>query len=69
MLPYNSQKIDLVYIDPPFTTGGNFRIGEERTATISQAVMMISLFVIISSVPSIWNFFAILLRELMASHA
>jgi adenine-specific DNA-methyltransferase len=29
-------KIDLVYIDPPFSTGIDFRIAQERTATISR---------------------------------
>ncbi|MEZ4771696.1 MAG: site-specific DNA-methyltransferase [Bacteroidia bacterium] len=28
-------KIDLVYIDPPFATGGNFTLSEGRAATIS----------------------------------
>lgn len=28
-------KIDLIYIDPPFATGGNFTITSERTATVS----------------------------------
>ena len=29
-------KIDLVYIDPPFATGGDFRVSEDRAATISK---------------------------------
>ncbi len=30
-------KIDLVYIDPPFATGGNFTITDSRTSTISSS--------------------------------
>ena len=30
-------KIDLVYIDPPFATGGNFTITDERASTISSS--------------------------------
>lgn len=30
-------KIDLVYIDPPFATGSNFKITDERAATISNS--------------------------------
>ncbi|MYB68620.1 MAG: site-specific DNA-methyltransferase [Gemmatimonadetes bacterium] len=30
-------KIDLVYIDPPFATGSNFTITEDRAATISNS--------------------------------
>lgn len=30
-------KIDLVYIDPPFATGGNFTITEDRASTISNS--------------------------------
>ncbi len=30
-------KIDLVYIDPPFATGGNFTITDGRTSTISNS--------------------------------
>jgi adenine-specific DNA-methyltransferase len=30
-------KIDLVYIDPPFATGGNFTISDGRASTISNA--------------------------------
>jgi adenine-specific DNA-methyltransferase len=30
-------KIDLVYIDPPFATGGNFTITETRASTISRS--------------------------------
>jgi len=30
-------KIDLVYIDPPFATGGNFTITDGRTSTISSS--------------------------------
>ncbi len=30
-------KIDLIYIDPPFATGINFTITDERTATISKS--------------------------------
>ncbi|MBU2545365.1 site-specific DNA-methyltransferase [Patescibacteria group bacterium] len=30
-------KIDLIYIDPPFATNGNFKIGENRANTISQS--------------------------------
>ncbi|HOV98957.1 MAG TPA: site-specific DNA-methyltransferase [Bacteroidota bacterium] len=30
-------KVDLVYIDPPFATNGNFKIGEDRVSTISQS--------------------------------
>ena len=30
-------KIDLVYIDPPFATGNNFIITEDRAATISSS--------------------------------
>lgn len=30
-------KINLVYIDPPFSTNGNFKISENRSATISQS--------------------------------
>lgn len=29
-------KIDLVYIDPPFATGGDFRVSKDRAATISK---------------------------------
>lgn len=33
---YNlSGKVDLVYIDPPFSTNGEFKIGDERANTIS----------------------------------
>ena len=31
------KKIDLVYIDPPFATGSNFTITEDRAATISNS--------------------------------
>jgi len=31
-------KIDLVYIDPPFSTKNNFRIGNERVSTISNSL-------------------------------
>ena len=31
------EKIDLVYIDPPFATGSNFTITEDRAATVSHA--------------------------------
>lgn len=31
------EKIDLVYIDPPFATGSNFTIAEDRAATISSS--------------------------------
>lgn len=31
------EKIDLVYIDPPFATGGNFTITKDRAATISNS--------------------------------
>jgi adenine-specific DNA-methyltransferase len=31
------EKIDLVYIDPPFVTGSNFTITEDRAATISNS--------------------------------
>lgn len=30
-------KIDLIYIDPPFATNTQFRIGEARTSTVSQS--------------------------------
>ncbi len=30
-------KIDLVYIDPPFATGGNFTITDGRASTISNS--------------------------------
>jgi len=30
-------RVDLVYIDPPFSTNGVFRIGESRTSTISSS--------------------------------
>lgn len=30
-------KVDLVYIDPPFATGGTFRVGAERAATVSSS--------------------------------
>jgi len=30
-------KVDLIYIDPPFATNGHFKIGEERTNTISNS--------------------------------
>jgi len=30
-------KIDLVYIDPPFSTNGNFKISQDRANTISQS--------------------------------
>jgi len=30
-------KIDLVYIDPPYATGGNFMVAEGRASTISQS--------------------------------
>lgn len=30
-------KIDLVYIDPPFATNGNFTITDGRTSTISNS--------------------------------
>jgi adenine-specific DNA-methyltransferase len=32
-----TNKIDLIYIDPPFATGNNFTIGSNRVATISQS--------------------------------
>ncbi|MCA6072208.1 MAG: site-specific DNA-methyltransferase [Endomicrobium sp.] len=32
-----SGRVDLVYIDPPFATNGCFRIGNERTSTISSS--------------------------------
>lgn len=31
------EQIDLIYIDPPFATGGNFTISNGRASTISQA--------------------------------
>ncbi len=31
------EKIDLVYIDPPFATGSNFTITEDRAATVSHS--------------------------------
>ncbi len=31
-------KIDLVYIDPPFATGNDFSVGEQRSATISHSL-------------------------------
>lgn len=30
-------EVDLIYIDPPFATNGNFKIGEDRANTISQS--------------------------------
>ena len=30
-------KVDLIYIDPPFATGGNFTISEDRVSTISKS--------------------------------
>ena len=30
-------KIDLVYIDPPFSTNTTFKIGPERTSTVSHS--------------------------------
>ena len=30
-------RIDLIYIDPPFATNGNFKIGDDRANTISQS--------------------------------
>lgn len=30
-------KVDLIYIDPPFATNGNFKIGEDRASTISSS--------------------------------
>jgi adenine-specific DNA-methyltransferase len=30
-----SEKVDLIYIDPPFATNGHFKIGENRVSTIS----------------------------------
>lgn len=30
-------KVDLIYIDPPFATNGNFKISEDRASTISQS--------------------------------
>ncbi|NCC71805.1 MAG: site-specific DNA-methyltransferase, partial [Sphingobacteriia bacterium] len=32
---YLKSKIDLVYIDPPFATGGNFTISNDRVSTVS----------------------------------
>lgn len=32
---YLKSKIDLVYIDPPFATGGNFTISNDRISTVS----------------------------------
>lgn len=32
-----SGQVDLIYIDPPFATNGHFKIGEERTNTISNS--------------------------------
>ena len=37
LLDNYSSKIDLIYIDPPFATNGHFKIGEERTNTISNS--------------------------------
>jgi len=30
-------KIDLVYIDPPYATGGNFTVADGRASTISRS--------------------------------
>jgi len=30
-------KIDLIYIDPPFATNGHFKIGKDRTSTVSSS--------------------------------
>ena len=30
-------KIDLIYLDPPFGTGGNFTISKDKAATISNS--------------------------------
>jgi adenine-specific DNA-methyltransferase len=35
---YYTGKIDLIYIDPPFATGNNFTIGNDRASTISQSL-------------------------------
>ncbi|MFH0779490.1 MAG: site-specific DNA-methyltransferase [Parcubacteria group bacterium] len=35
LLDEYSGKIDLIYIDPPFATNGNFKIGADRASTIS----------------------------------
>lgn len=35
LIPYYARKIDLIYIDPPFATNNVFKIGEDRTSTIS----------------------------------
>ena len=32
-----TNKVDLVYIDPPFATSGTFKIGEDRVSTISHS--------------------------------
>ena len=32
-----SNKIDLIYIDPPFATGGSFKISGDRATTISNS--------------------------------
>lgn len=37
LLDNYSGQVDLIYIDPPFATNGHFKIGEERTNTISSS--------------------------------
>lgn len=37
LLDNYSGQVDLIYIDPPFATNGHFKIGEERTNTISNS--------------------------------
>jgi len=37
LLPYYRNKIDLIYIDPPFSTNNVFKIGSTRTSTISSS--------------------------------
>ncbi|MFQ6039461.1 MAG: site-specific DNA-methyltransferase, partial [Candidatus Poribacteria bacterium] len=37
---YNMKgKVDLVYIDPPFSTGNKFTIGDDRVSTISNSYL------------------------------
>ena len=37
LLKTHKNKIDLIYIDPPFATNKSFKIGENRTSTISNS--------------------------------
>lgn len=67
-----AQKVDLVYIDPPFATNTVFRHGNDRTATVSRSAASEIAYLDTRTGAEFLEFLRhrlILLRELMAEHA